>query len=288
MKCLVVILLTLGLPFQQIVNGQSNREVTLPLTELIQMESKYGQEYEIYLSLPPEYHTSEDAFPVVYLLDGDLSFGLAYNTRILMAFGGEIPPMILVGISYSEDFKNIHGNRFRDFTPTKWPAQKIFEVTGTKDIDESGGADQFLDFLVNDIKQSITENYRVDTNSETLVGLSLSGLFVTHVVMKHPASFDNYLISSPSLWWYNGQLPTIENMEFKENQNPISIYTAIGSEEPFRAMVLNWVEFTNYFNKTNPEGIDFVSEVLYGETHVTTFNRALPRGLQVLFKNYRK
>lgn len=207
MKCLARNLLILSLLLRYSVNGQSNSEVTLPLTTMTQMKSTYGQEYEIYISLPPEYNTSEDAFPVVYLLDGDLTFGLAYNTRTLMTFGKEIPPMILVGISYSDDFQNIHKNRFRDFTPTKWPSEKIFEISGINNVDESGGADQFLDFLVTEVKKYVNTHYRIDTSSETLVGLSLSGLFATHTAMNHTELFDNYLISSPSLWWYNGQLP---------------------------------------------------------------------------------
>ncbi|WP_222983875.1 alpha/beta hydrolase [Flagellimonas meishanensis] len=288
MKYFAKYILTLFLLLQYTAQGQSNSEVTLPLTDVVKMKSKYGQEYEIYISLPPEYNASEDTFPVVYILDGDLTFGIAYNTRVLMSFGKEIPPLILVGISYSEDFENIHNNRFRDFTPTKWPAQKIFEISGVNHVHDSGGADQFLDFLVAEVKNHLNTNYRVNTDSETLVGLSLSGLFATYVALKHTKNFDKYLISSPSLWWYDGPLPKMESIKLKENEKPISIYTAIGSEESFQVMLLKWVELTSYFSQNKPEGIIFTSEMLYEETHVTNFNRALPRGLKTLFNNHKQ
>ncbi len=134
--------------------SQTVEEVSLPLTSKVEIKSDYGVEYVIYISLPPEYLNSDKTFPVIYVLDGDLTFGIAYNSRVLMSYGKEIPEAILVGLAYKEGFENIHNNRLRDFTPTVWSEEQIEKFTGVSGIKNSGGADAFLNFLEDSVKNT--------------------------------------------------------------------------------------------------------------------------------------
>ena len=56
--------------------SQVDKEAPLPLTTKVELKSDYGQEYNIYLSLPAEYKDSKDSFPVVYIMDADLNLVL--------------------------------------------------------------------------------------------------------------------------------------------------------------------------------------------------------------------
>jgi enterochelin esterase-like enzyme len=50
-------------------------EVIVPRTETIRLHSSAGdRDYNIYIALPDDYSFSPVAYPVVYLLDGDLTF----------------------------------------------------------------------------------------------------------------------------------------------------------------------------------------------------------------------
>ncbi len=256
--------------------SQTVEEVSLPLTSKVEIKSDYGVEYVIYISLPPEYLNSDKTFPVVYVLDGDLTFGIAYNSRVLMSYGKEIPEVILVGLAYKEGFESIHNNRLRDFTPTAWSEEQIEKFTGVSGIKNSGGADSFLNFLEDSVKKYINSNFRVDQNNQTLVGYSLSGLFAVHVANKKESYFNNYLIASPSLWWFGPSLP-----DFSKSSNASQLYWSVGSLENPEAMVNPWKKMTSVLELSN---FAIQSEILEKEGHVTAFNSAFTRGIKFLFK----
>src|SRR5438874_9408404 len=59
-----------------------------------------GRDYHLSVALPESYATSGQSYPVLYLLDGDLFFGMAANlTPPLCASMGK-PEPIVVGIGY--------------------------------------------------------------------------------------------------------------------------------------------------------------------------------------------
>ncbi len=53
------------------------------------------------------------------------------------------------------------------------------------------------------MKTLVEGRYRVDTRDQTLVGMSLGGLFALHTLFNAPASFQRYVVVSPSIWWNN-------------------------------------------------------------------------------------
>ncbi|PWL40418.1 hypothetical protein DKG77_06280 [Flagellimonas aquimarina] len=254
---------------------QTLHEVSLPLTSKIEMKSNYGAEYSVYISLPAEYLNSDKTYPVIYTMDGDLTFGIVYNSRVLMSFGREIPEVILVGLAYKEGFENIHSNRLRDLTPTKWPEVQIEKFTGISGIENSGGADNFLNFLEDCVKKYINDNYRANKNDETLVGYSLSGLFATYVASKKEPYFNKYLIASPSLWWFGSSLPV-----FSDTNKGLPMYWSVGSQENQETMVKPWKKLTSELKSV---GFLINPEILADEGHVTAFNSAFHRGIKYLF-----
>ncbi|WP_411032050.1 alpha/beta hydrolase [Spongiimicrobium sp. 3-5] len=257
--------------------SQPKTGVTLPQTSQITLSSEYGQEYKIYISLPPGYDDSNKSYPVIYVLDADLTFGIVYNTRVLMSYGEEIPEVILVGIAYKEGFENIHNRRFRDFTPTRRNENEIEQLTGIRGINNSGGAHNFLDFIQHTVKNYIQNSLRINTNDETLVGYSLSGLFATYVASLEEKHFNKYLIASPSLWWFGEDLPS-----FSLTDTGLQIYLSIGSKENPDAMLNPWKKIQSQLKSAN---IKIYSEILDKDTHVTAFNKAFPNGIRTLFND---
>src|SRR4029078_5193020 len=55
-----------------------------------------GREYHLFIALPDSYKTSTQAYPVIYVLDGDFNFGVAAGvTRFCNAFRN-VPWVIIV------------------------------------------------------------------------------------------------------------------------------------------------------------------------------------------------
>lgn len=136
--------------------------------------------------------------PAIYVLDSfptiDLIAGIKLHFDIFS--GGAIPPAYIVGIGYAD--RDIEARRFRDFTPSHAslpPELPIDLPFGT------GGASRYLDCIRNTIIPGVEARYRLDPAERMLLGYSLGGLFVAHVLFTRPETFARYLPISPSLWW---------------------------------------------------------------------------------------
>ena len=153
-----------------------------------------GETRNINVWTPPNYKTSIDSLPVMYMADGGIveeDFPHIANTLAKLIKSKSIPPMILVGIANTQ--------RRRDLTgPTAVAADKeIAPVVG--------GSEKFRAFIEEELFPAINKRYRT-TNEKSIIGESLSGLFVMETFFLTPEMFDYYIAFDPSLWWNNQYL----------------------------------------------------------------------------------
>lgn len=138
-------------------------------------------------------------FPVIYLLDGHVSFATTVEclrARSHRPDATAVPPAIVVGLSL--DPPRDRQRRTWDFTPANLLPPDDDEVpTGTS----IGGADAFLGFLEADVMRPVEHEWPVDPKRRTLLGHSLSGFFVLHALFSRPGLCDAYVAASPSIWW---------------------------------------------------------------------------------------
>ncbi|MBI2380748.1 MAG: alpha/beta hydrolase [Gammaproteobacteria bacterium] len=138
--------------------------------------------------LPPGYEQSQDAYPILILLDGGIAEDFHHMSGIVQVSvgNGTMRPFIVVGIENTQ--------RRRDFTPhTDDPEDK-------KVAPVVGGAAQFRRFLAEELLPTIRRDYR--TTAETAIaGESFAGLFIVDTLLRQPELFDSYIAVSPSLWW---------------------------------------------------------------------------------------
>ena len=160
-----------------------------------------GSKRRVTVWLPPQYRDGvHEGFPVVYCLDGQnlfdrqwAAFGVEWEadeTARDLARGPANLPLILVGIDNSKD-------RFDEYTPV---------VDEVSDKPVGGKADEYLRFLVTELKPWIDREYRTLKTADTtaIVGSSLGGVFVLHALRKHPEVFGKGAAMSPSLFWGQG------------------------------------------------------------------------------------
>ncbi|MFC0604458.1 alpha/beta hydrolase-fold protein [Winogradskyella pulchriflava] len=183
----------IGIIFQQVINAQSDHY----LLQVGKTDSIYSEELkefrEVYVELPESYMAnSDEKFPVVYVLDGEVFLPTVVNVLNFYS-GGFMPEMIVIGI-----FNKI--NRTRDLTPSKINTRygRPFNI-------ENGGAESFLKFIKQELIPHIEEKYRA-TNYRTLIGHSFGGLFAINTLINEPDLFANYISIDPSLDWDNQKL----------------------------------------------------------------------------------
>ncbi|CAM4115083.1 alpha/beta hydrolase [Flavobacterium weaverense] len=173
----------------------SQKKDWIPSHDEFTIESKQvGEKRNINVWTPPEYKTSANPLPVMYMADGgiiDEDFPHIANTLAELIKSKSIPPMILVGIENTQRRRDLTG-----FT----------EVEKDKEIAPIvGGSEKFRAFIQEELFPEINKRYRT-TNEKSIIGESLSGLFVFETFLLTPDMFDNYIAFDPSLWWNDHSL----------------------------------------------------------------------------------
>ncbi|HEY1599940.1 MAG TPA: alpha/beta hydrolase-fold protein [Pirellulales bacterium] len=183
--------------------------VTLPKTQAFALTSRVGKrEYRI-LVAEPDNSPPATGYSVIYVLDGNAAFATMVDIARTQRRGGAI----IVGIGYPGDVP-FDPRRTYDFTPSS-KRDKLGALFGASE-EPTGGQDEFLDFIDNELKPTIEKRFEVNRGRQTLIGHSLGGLFVLHVLFTRPQSFQNYVAGSPSIWW-NDQSVLEEERRFHAN-----------------------------------------------------------------------
>jgi predicted alpha/beta superfamily hydrolase len=237
----------------------------------------------IQIALPRSYAESHryTRYPVLYLLDGQIFFeAVTGDVRFLSSDASpRIPEMIVVGIPSEQ--------RVRDSSPSrslKGPLGKdepVYEV--------SGGADQFLRFLTDELAPYIDRTYST-SGYRVLAGYSFTGLAVMHAVFTRPQSFNGYLAIDPS-WWWDDYLLEKEASAFiasaKVERRELFVTTTTNNPpEPYFPK-LRYVDTLSAMLDARPvHGLHFGMKIYDDETHHSLALRSIRDGLSHIFAGY--
>ena len=175
---------------------QQGRPVTLPGSRAVAMTDRHGTVRELFVGMP-EGRPPAGGWPVLYLLDGNATFPTALLLVRNLALRAGFEPAVVVGIGYPAGRAFDEGARARDYTP---PAP------GLPADGRHGGAEQFLDFIAQDLQPMIAAECAGDPQRQFLFGHSLGGLLVLHALFTRPGLFAAHLAASPSIWWHDRQI----------------------------------------------------------------------------------
>jgi predicted alpha/beta superfamily hydrolase len=161
-----------------------------------------GRTYRIFVFKPP-LPPPPSGFPVVTVIDANMSFPIAATMAATFGLGGKAA--IVVGVGYAtDDFMELVRLRNRDLTPPT-PLSGIRQNPGRPPpkLEDYGGSEIFYRFLTEELRPALAGAYPVDASDQTLYGHSLGGLFTLGVLLNHPEAFRNFVASSPSIFWNN-------------------------------------------------------------------------------------
>lgn len=216
-----------------------------------------AEEYLIGIWLPFSYASSDRTYPVLYLTDGDFTFGLAAGLMPTLVGMQEIPEMLVVGIAYNQitTFDEFSKLRERDMLPP-----------GFVDAPPDSRTPQFIDFLHQELFPFIETNYRGSPDDRTLYGFSVGGFFSLYLLLTRPGLFRRYIAASGT---WPGAAAYLLNCELEHagqpNHPPADLYYAVGGAEVDQLSGFNTL-VERLRNRNYPD-LKVYSQVLEGEKH---------------------
>lgn len=196
------------------------------------MISEQKLEYRILIASPDD-EPPPNGYAVIYALDGDALFStLAEAVKLQTRKPKGYDPILVIGIGYpSREPFDMEG-RCRDFTMTVSEASLPSRSVG-KPWPTSGKANDFLNFIENELQPAIAKEWPVNPNKRAIVGHSLGGLFILHAMSTRPHLFSHYIAGSPSVWWGDNEvLKEIDRFKGTwKGKFPINLLLTIGAEE---------------------------------------------------------
>ena len=254
-------------------------QVTIANTDIKELTSKFNdQKYQIKISYPKGYfENKEENYPVLYVIDAETNFGgVSYIVQRLIK-DKLIPEILVVGIAYNTDYKNFYKLRSRDLTPAEDKGLRM----GNNNVDPTGGAPKFSDFLEFELFPFIEKEYRTKKEDRAIYGHSYGGLYGSYAFLNRPHLFNRYLLLGPSLW-YKDKLLVHQASEKSINFNkPTKLYMASGE---FDLRINDYQEeFVKFLKEKNISNLKIESEVVENETHRTIFGVGFTNGLRFIY-----
>jgi predicted alpha/beta superfamily hydrolase len=202
-------------------NATDSRPSSVPIanSELLEYDSKcVGQHYQIKVRLPEAYAESTEAYPVLYMPDGDHWFAMATDIVEYLIYGQHMPDMIIVSSAYgSKKPPKLGGTnmRFRDLWPFTDPDSEL-----------PAGADNFFCFFEQELIPFIEATYRVDATERVFAGGSAGAIFALYTLFRHPLLFSRYITIDGM---DNRLLPLEEAFAAQEHTLAIKLFMGSGS-----------------------------------------------------------
>jgi predicted alpha/beta superfamily hydrolase len=259
--------------------GQVLDSSRMPGIEVKILHSKLLRENrKIYVQTPARMNPF-DAYPVLYLLDGE-----AHTTMV----GGQvqylseaykiIPNLIVVGIENTD--------RTRDLTPTHYivGADGKADTSATAFGRTSGGGEKFLQFIKEELMPYIEGHYPT-APYKILSGHSLGGLMAVYCLVHHPDYFNAYIAISPSLQWDKEVMlnQAAEMLDGKNTLNKILFFSDANEDAAFHQ---NQLRLDSILKQKNIAGLKYKRLFYPEETHISEPVKAFYDGIRLVYPNW--
>ena len=192
---------------------------SLPNTEVMEIRDvKTERDYNLYIKYPVRYDKSK-SYPVIYMTDGGYMFPTLAGALGIPMSANKVDNAFLVGVSWQKGIWS-RKSRIRDYTHRFDKEWKY----------ETGGAEQHLAFIREQVIPKIEESFNTKGMSRTYIGNSLGGLFGGFVLLNKPDTFNNYILSSPS-FWFNDERILYEVKQTDLSKVKANVYISVGALE---------------------------------------------------------
>ncbi|MEM1145617.1 MAG: alpha/beta hydrolase-fold protein, partial [Pseudomonadota bacterium] len=190
-------------------NGPAPHALRAIAHDVVEAKSN-GVSYDIMAWTPLGYDDkSEEAYPLLILLDGAMSMGMAVDIVSTQNVTGEARPVIVAGVStaapgshsiqrtidYSAEVPSLAVPPGAEYSFWEFFRQSYARI-GMKFEEGFGGTDAFYSFLVNQLLPELQATYRVDPAEIGLAGFSSGGDFAADTLLRKDTPFSHFIIGS--------------------------------------------------------------------------------------------
>jgi predicted alpha/beta superfamily hydrolase len=219
-------------------------------------------QYHVFIKAPDTGQaTPAGGYPVVILLDGGNLFPMLAAYHQYLELSEELPPVILVGLSYGTHDWRAGNKRSTDYT---LPA---------KDRAHYGGAELFRNMLMSELMPLIETRYPVNQQRKILMGHSIGGQFALYEAMFQPADFFGLIASNPAIHRNTGAF--LKSPKATAEQPRLFIMQADGDDETFRLPRQQWLDHW----QDQPHHWSMKVETLPGHNHMSSVPAAYRQGM---------
>jgi len=249
------------------------------------------RDYQLLVALPESYGSSQRRYPVLFITDANYAFPLARAIASRLAKHAGMEEVIVVGLSYAKGDTPGYSRR-RDYTPST-PRSQTYTSDMPGRAPAFGEAGAYGRFIAREVFPLIAAQYRADMRRKAFVGHSYGSLLGLEILLTEPATFEHYILGSPSLWFDRGVLFAREQAYAKPGRDlPASVYFGIGVRETLAPgqrrsrseeeadMVADLKEFDAALKSRHYRGLRTRLEVFPGEDHASVFPLVFTHGLR--------
>ncbi len=190
-----------------------SNETAIPIRSAVLNEPR-----SIWVHVPQSYTSTNQTYPVLYLLDGDSHF--KYTGQLadfLSSYDvNRIPELIVVGI--------VNIDRGKDLALSNPPSM-------------TQGAAKFVEYIRQEVIPYIDSHYRT-APYRILMGHSLAGQFALFVKDKYPELFQSTILVSPAVFDPNDSLIYNFGSWLQTRQAGGKMYISLGRENPRKVDML--------------------------------------------------
>jgi uncharacterized protein len=198
----------------------------------------------LYVHLPEDYQHTQQRYPVLYILYAQLYNYFADAAIITEKLGGtgEAPPLIIVGVANT--------NRYRDLLPAR-----------SRSIAESGGADNFLQFMEAELIPYVDKTYRTKP-FRILAGPQAAAVFSLYALITRPNLFQATISDNPFMNPENADYLFPRAERFFRSTRSLKQFLYIRCEQNERPQALQYAErFGKLFEPEKPQDFHVKVEV---------------------------
>jgi predicted alpha/beta superfamily hydrolase/glyoxylase-like metal-dependent hydrolase (beta-lactamase superfamily II) len=257
-----------------------------------------NRDYQIFVALPESYRSSSKRYPVLFVTDAAYGFPIARSIAQRLSKHAGLEEAIVVGLSYAKGDSATFSRR-RDYTPSMPRGQSYVSDTPGRAV-AFGEAQAYGSFIADEVMPLIASHYRADMQRKIFVGHSYGSLLGLQMLLTRPATFEHYVLGSPSLWFDRGVMFDREQDYAKGHKDmPASVFFGIGARETLATgkkrsrseeeadMVADLREFDAALKSHRYPGLTTQLTVFADEDHASVFPLVLTHGLRAYLKKQR-
>ena len=207
------------------------------------------QDREIQIYLPDSYTSSEQNYPVLYILDGQRFFTNGVAIQKSSNAPLDIPEMIVVGINSKRELR-----------------RTLFDDESTK----------FTSFIKDEVISFIDSNYRT-TKERVIFGWEAAAYYISEMILKEKDLFSGAIIT-------DGGFASEETVKGFNSDKDIYLYMANSRKDIY--YVSSSDDFSEILKKNNPKNLRWKYELFNDEFHQTLPNISMYKGIKYYYHNY--